>query len=409
MPDRKHRFPFTQAKLAKLPTPAEGRETWYDSKTPGLCLRKTHTGAASFYVYRWHAGRPVKLRLGAFPDLSLVNARDATSVAIGDFAKGAEPAVSQAKAGGRLTLGDLWQYYLDQHAKPHKRTWRVDEQRYNRHLKLWGHRRLVSISTGEVQALHNRVGKQSGRYEANRLRALLHAMYAVARRHLGYKGDNPVTNVQRFKEESRERFLHGDEMPRFFKTLDTLREESPTAADAIAVALWTGARRGNVLTMRWEELALDRATWTIPGEKFKNGRAMTVHLSGPALDILKRRQEDANGVEWVFPGRRHGKPLADPTRPWKAILAKAGLSDLRLHDLRRTMGSWQAATGASLPVIGKSLGHLNQGTTAVYARLDLDSVRQAVDRATSAMLAAGGQTRLLEVHSTPHTEGNDDE
>ena len=269
MPDRKHRFPFTQAALAKLPTPAEGRETWYDSKSPGLCLRKTHTGAASFYVYRWHAGRPVKIRLGAFPDLALINARDAAAAAVGDWAKGAEPAVSRAKTGGRLTLGDLWQHYLDEHAKPHKRTWRVDEQRYERHLKPWAGRRLVAISTGEVQTLHNKVGRKSGHYEANRLRALLHAMYAVARRHLGYRGDNPVTNVQRFKEQSRERFLHGDEMPEFFKALDTLREESPVAADAIAVALWTGARRGNVLAMTWEELALDRATWTIPGEKFR--------------------------------------------------------------------------------------------------------------------------------------------
>ena len=164
----------------------------------------------------------------------------------------------------------------------------MDEQRYNRHLKTWAGRRLVAISTADVQALHNRVGKKSGQYEANRLRALLHAMYAVARRHLGYRGDNPVTNVQRFKEESRERYLHGDELPGFFQALDSLREEHPTAADAIAVTLWTGAHKGNVLTMTWEELALDRATWTVPGEKMKNGKPQTIHLPAPALDILKR-------------------------------------------------------------------------------------------------------------------------
>ncbi len=244
MPDRQHRFAFTQARLAKLPTPAEGRDTWYDSKTPGLILRKTHTGSASFYLYRWHAGRPVKIRLGAFPDLSLVNARDAAAAALGDFAKGAEPSITKAKTGGRLTLGDLWEHYLEQHAKPHKRTWHTDEQRYNRHLQAWEHRRLVAISTAELQALHNRVGRKSGQYEANRLRALLHAMYGTARKHLGYRGDNPVSAVQRFKEQSRERFLHADELPKFFAALDMLRVESPTAADAIAVALWTGAGEG---------------------------------------------------------------------------------------------------------------------------------------------------------------------
>ena len=214
MPDRQHRFPFTQARLKTLPAPAEGRTTWYDSKTPGLCLRKTYTGAAAFYLYRWHAGKPTRIHLGAFPALSLTNARDAAAAAMGDMAKGAEPAIRRAKTGGRITLADLWVHYLDQHAKPHKRTWRVDEQRYNRHLKTWAGRRLVAISTADVQALHNRVGKESGQYEANRLRSLLHAMYAIARRHLGYRGDNPVTNVQRFKEESRERFSDGDVVAR---------------------------------------------------------------------------------------------------------------------------------------------------------------------------------------------------
>ena len=100
MPDRRHRFPFTQARLKTLPAPAEGRETWYDSKTPGLCLRKTYTGAAAFYLYRWHTGKPTRIHLGAFPALSLTNARDAAAAAMGDMAKGAEPAIRRARRAG---------------------------------------------------------------------------------------------------------------------------------------------------------------------------------------------------------------------------------------------------------------------------------------------------------------------
>ena len=94
--------------------------------------------------------------------------------------------------------------------------------------------------------------------------------------------------------------------------------------------------------------------------------------------------------EWVFPSYGKTGHLVEPKKAWNRLLDRAEISDLRIHDLRRTLGSWQAATGASLPVIGKSLGHKNQATTAIYARLDLDPVRQAVNTATAAMLAAGG-------------------
>ena len=180
-----------------------------------------------------------------------------------------------------MTLGEVWTYYLEKHAKPHKRSWLADEQRYKRHLKEWEGRRLVAITTGEAQALHNRIGKESGHYEANQLRALLHSMYAVATAIPGVSGRQPGRERAAVQGGIRERFLHGDEMPKFFEALDALREEHPTAADAIAVALWTGARRGNVLSMTWDELALDRATWTVPGEKFKNGKQQTVHSPLP--------------------------------------------------------------------------------------------------------------------------------
>lgn len=119
----------------------------------------------------------------------------------------------------------------------------------------------------------------------------------------------------------------------------------------------------------------------------ENNDPQTVTLSAESVEILHARKSDG---EFVFPGiGKHGH-LVEPKKGWLRILARAGISDLRVHDLRRTLGSWQAKTGASLVIIGKSLNHKNVQTTAIYARLDSDPVRESVARATSAMLTAGG-------------------
>ena len=162
-------------------------------------------------------------------------------------------------------------------------------------------------------------------------------------------------------------------------------------ADALEVMLWTGQRKSNVLQMTWHELALNRGEWTIPGTKSKNGKPITVHLAEPAMRVLLARQQTAGESPYVFPGRRLGRPLMDPYRPWKTLLKASGLPDFRPHDLRRTLGSWQTATGANLQVVGKTLGHRDLASTAVYARLNLDPVKLAVNKAVRAMQAAAGK------------------
>lgn len=122
---------------------------------------------------------------------------------------------------------------------------------------------------------------------------------------------------------------------------------------------------------------------------------MVVPLVELAVAILQGRLETSTGSPWVFPGRSKTGHLVEPKSAWKRICKRAGLEDVRIHDLRRTLGSWQVATGASLPVIGKTLGHTQPKTTQIYARLQLDPVRQAVEAATAAMLKVGGQ-KLIE-------------
>jgi len=136
------------------------------------------------------------------------------------------------------------------------------------------------------------------------------------------------------------------------------------------------------------------STWLIPAAKAKSKEPIRVVLSPVALNILQTRKP-ASTSEWVFPGRGESGHLEEPKKAWKRILKRASITDLRLHDLRRTLGSWQAATGASLPIIGKSLGHSSLQATQIYARLDLDPVRASVNKATDAMLIAGNAAGLL--------------
>ena len=215
---------------------------------------------------------------------------------------------------------------------------------------------------------------------------------------LGYRGDNPARGIKMFPEQSRDRFLLPDELPRFFRSL--YEEPNPLLQGFFLLCLLTGARRSNVQAMRWDEVSWELRQWRIP--QTKAGFPVVVPLSPPALEVLRRLREGSiNGCPWVFPGRRRRGHLMSPQSAWRRLLARAGLENLRIHDLRRSLGSWMAIGGASLPTIGKLLGHARQETTAVYARLTMDPVRASVDAATGAMWAAGGLAKTAAAKEGP--------
>ncbi|MCJ7543596.1 MAG: site-specific integrase, partial [Phycisphaerae bacterium] len=261
--------------------------------------------------------------------------------------------------------------------------------------------RLSQVRMADVAALHAKIGRENGHYAANRMLALLSAMfnYAVG---LEYEGGNPTKGVKRFKEQSRDRFLRADEIQTFFKALEAEKEDENGELwrDFFTVALLTGARRANVLSMKWTDLELTRGLWRIPEAESKNKEPLLCVLPPAAVEILQRRAADnaakdpEKQSEYVFPGRGGSGHVFDPTKPWERILERAKLKDLRIHDLRRTLGSWQAAAGASLSIIGRALGHKNVATTAIYARLDLDPVRASVNTAAAAIMdAANGRPK----------------
>ncbi len=402
-PNRVH---FTKRAIDALACPPGRKREWFYDDESRLALMVTAAGGRTFYIYKRVNNRPQRIRVGAFPDLSIEQARKTAARILGEIAEGKDPADERRRRRGEPTLTDLFKSYTEHHANLHNslRTRQTDESRF----KLAGplaNRRISTITREDVQRLHKSIVDKAkakagddapvpaikGMANANRAVQLIRRLYNFATDELGFKGGNPAARIRTYRERSRERYLLPHELPRLMAALDD-RRTNPTIADFIRLALFTGARRANLQAMRWNDLDLDAATWTIPGDETKEKQPIHLPLAGPALDILKRRRAEANGSAYVFPAARadaKSPHLSEPKATWKEILRRAGIDDLRVHDLRRSLGSWQAAAGASLVVIGKSLGHAaGSAATGVYARLDIDPVRASVANAVGAMLRA---------------------
>ena len=374
---------FTKKAIDALLVPTKGLQYHYDTKVRGLCIGISNAGTRTFVLYRKIQGRPERLTLGRYPDLSIEQARNKATEANAQIANGKNPNEQKREARNEMSLGDLFVDYIGKHAKLHKKSWECDEAQFNRYMGEWRNKKLSRLEKRDIQAIHAKVGSEHGHYAANRLLALLHTLFNKAIDWDVWQKANPVQGIQKYREKSRERFLARDEMPIFLKALEN--EPNEIARDYILISLLTGARKANVLAMRWDEINLNTNLWRIP--ETKNGTEHSIPLVPEAVALLTKRFQ-AKKCEWVFPGVGKSGHLMEPKRAWTRILTEAGIDNLRLHDLRRTFGSWQAATGANLSVIGKSLNHKNVSTTAIYARLDTDPVRKSMEIATKAMFDA---------------------
>lgn len=386
------KFSFTKTSLNAIAPPAKRRLYVYDSKTPALQLCVTSTGNKSFYLYRRVNGPPQRIRLGGFPELSVEQARRQAQILNAQIAQGGDPVASKRQVRDETTFRELFHLYLESHAKPHKRSWKEDERQYNVYLKKLHNRPLSKIGRADIATLHTRIGRDNGPYQANRTLALLTHLFNFAASH-DWSKSNPCQGVRRFKEQSRDRFMDGGELKKFFESLS--QELDITMRDYFIILLLVGARKANTLAMKWNDIDLRRGIWRIDESEFKTKEPLVAILPKPAIDLLQARKKSTNGSPYVFPSNRSKcGHIVDPKAAWTRILERAMIDDLHIHDLRRTLGSWQASLGASLPIIGRSLGHKNTATTAIYARLNDDPVRNSVESAAQAMLAAG-DTKLL--------------
>ncbi len=377
----KKSFNFTKKAIESLPFPEKGKRLYfYDTKIPGLELILTNQGTKSFKVYRKFGRSPVRVSLGKYPQITIEEARKKAQKVIAELISGKNPNEEKKKVRLEITFGETFSLFMERYSKVMKKSWKYDEREVNKFLPHWFKRKLSNITKQEIQVLHEKIRVENGLYQANRLLERIKVIYNKAIE-WGWDGSNPTNSIKKFKERSRNRFLHPDELPAFFESLEA--ETNDVIRDYINISLLTGARKSNVLSMRWKDINFERQEWLIP--ETKNGEPLRVPLVLKALDILNLRIQNYGQREWVFEGEGKTGHLIEPKSGWKRILNRAGIKDLRLHDLRRTVGSWQAATGANSYIIGGTLGHKDQKSTAVYARLNIDPIRASLEKATGAM------------------------
>ncbi len=375
---------FTKAALKALPLPNSGRDYYKDTKEKGLSLAITKAGTITFFVRKRVQGKDERITIGTFPEFSIENARKQAMKVKADIATGIDPSFEKKRLKADILFGDMFAEYLEKYAKLHKQSWQYDERIITR---LAGHlfkRKASQITRTDWMQLHEEVGKNNGEYSANRLITLVCVVYNKAI-DWDWAGTNPASRIKKFKEKSRERFLRKDEVAGFFQALAL--EENETARDYIMASLLTGARKTNVLEMRWDQVNFNLKEWRIP--KTKNGEMQTVPLSDTLIALLEKRREISES-EFVFEGTGATGHLADPRKAWGRVLKRAGIEDLRLHDLRRTLGSWMAANGVTTAIIGKTLAHKSVQATKVYERLDIDPVRESMMVAEKALFEVGG-------------------
>lgn len=379
---------WTKSAIEALKPSAEGRRYYYDTRVPGLAVLVTERGAKSFYLVRRVGRKSERIRLGGWPQLTPDQARDAAQSYNGQIAGGWSPATDKRR-GDAMTFADAYRLFLDSPPRTRRVATRSQSTLGNyrwwhdKHLREFDHRKLSAIGRGDVERLHAHVGATAGKVIANRVLTLVRAVLekAVDAELLQV---NPAARVRKFAEESRTRFLRPEEVPVLLETIDKSRHHS--LKDFVLLALFTGQRRQNVVGMRWENLRLDDGVWEIPHTK--TGRHV-VPLIPQAVEILRRRRVEVAESPWVFPARRRNGCWAAANFCFRRALEGTPLADLTIHDLRRSLASWQVRTGANLPVVGRTLGHTQPQTTAIYARLDDEPVRRAMQTAVDALLAAG--------------------
>ena len=389
---------LTEKNVAKLPA-SEKRTQYPDSSTTGFGVRVQPNGRKSFYWFAKVGGKPRFRALGEFPFTSVGEARAAAVELAGQAAAwkrsgyaGVDPftKVKPVVPTDAPQFSELLDAYVTQHLRDSANNPDKAERDLRwlcrKHLGRLLDRHIDTITMKDVLTIRNALGEAGKKYMANRVTQTVRYLYAWCTGKSG-SGDvrfwncsNPAEGIESYKETPRERHLSPEEDVRVQDEL-AKPETHADLKDFIVLALECGVRKSNIWSARWEDIDFERKLWRVPMSK--SGESYNVPLTPGALKVLKRRRHAAGSTSrFVFPAENPiGHVRTGLERQWNNFRKRCGLPDLRIHDLRRSCGSFLAEANVSLPIIAKTLGHTSLSATHIYAKLQRQAVEQAMESA----------------------------
>ena len=417
MPRRStHRI--TDRFIKTLPAPAKGYKIYYDGDLAGFGCRIHSSGGLAFVLNYLVNGRERRIVIGNYPAWSSPAARERAKALKRDIDIGHDPLEQkQGKVEGVMaarsapSIADLYERYDREHL-PRKSPRSAADDRsmwHNEILPRIGEIKVVDLTHEDVDMLHLAIS-ETRPVRANRVIEVLRKALNLSIR-WGWRTNNPASGTHKNVEVKRDRFLSEAEIHRLCDAIH--REGNQTAADAIELLMFTGARKSEVLQCRWSEFSLEDSIWIKPSAHTKQKKEHRLPLSHDAVSLLKRRKVESVS-EYVFSGNTPEKHVGDLRGAWIRICTDAGFVEeqalpnshtragrpstsatliapttlkptLRIHDLRHSYASILASSGFSLPIIGALLGHTQVQTTARYAHLLDDPLREAVNKAAASI------------------------
>lgn len=361
----------------------------WDDELPGFGLRVLPSGRKG-YIVQYRAGRRSRrMSLGPSTVLTCEQARTRAIGIIAAARNGDDPAAERDAERKTITVKELAERFDKEHISV--RVKETTAKGYRRLIErtilpALGRHRVTEVTRADIAKLHHDLRHIP--YEANRCLEVMSRMFSLAEMWgLRPDGSNPRKYIKKYAEEKRERFLSPAELKRVGDVLREMEDEGIELSSAIAAArllILTGCRLGEIMTLQWEHVDLAGRALRLPDSKTG---AKVVHLGQPAIDVLTGiKKVDKN--PWVIVGTLPGARLTDLQPFWQRVRARAGLKDVRIHDLRHTFASTAVASGQGLPMIGKLLGHTQVQTTARYAHLAADPVKLAADAVSSQIAAS---------------------
>lgn len=381
------KFKFTNANIKNLPAPTK-RTFVYDTIEVGLSLQITPNGAKSFYYRGVVLGKQIRVKLGEPSYMSVDDARQAARKAKINMKEGINPIEERKKITGESSLEQLYTRFMDekeQHIRPI--TMEYYKDLWKRYLSTLANKKISQITPDELKLLHKRLTLNNGKRCANQTIVLLRTIYNHFIKQNIYQGFNPGNAVQLNKQIARTRHLSGNELESFRDAINETEDSIPKFA--IMMLWFTGARRRNVFSMKWEDIKLEEKLWTIPETKTQNDA--NVVLVNAAIDILNQLKDMRYNEYVFFSTTSKSGHIGGVRKTWEGILKRAKITNFHLHDLRHTFATSLLANGADAFMVKKALTHKSLQSTQIYVNLEVDDLREKLNETVNKMIGKKGE------------------